>query len=98
MLAIEDFDEELAQALKDRARDQLLTLAIAGDNFGGQPAEDLLQLESMTPELAQSLAAHGVLTREDLAELAITDLLEIEDMTKEQAGELIMQARAHWFE
>lgn len=97
MVAIEDFDEEIAQALKDRARDQLLTQAIAGD-ANGVPATDLVELEGMTPELAQSLANQGIITREDLAEQAITDLLEIEGMTKERAGELIMKARAHWFE
>lgn len=95
MLSIEDFDEELAQALRERARDLLLTQAIAGDSEG--PAVDLLEVEGMTDELAQQLAQHGIITREDLAEQAIPDLLEIEGITAEQAGELIMQARKHWF-
>ncbi|MFI4954382.1 MAG: transcription termination factor NusA [Gammaproteobacteria bacterium] len=97
MLAIDDFDEEIAQALKDRARDQLLTLAIAGDTLNKEPAEDLLQLEGMTPELAQAFARHGIVTREDLAEQAIPDLLDIENMSEEDAGKLIMKAREHWF-
>ena len=63
------------------------------------PAEDLLGMEGMTQELAQKLAGSGVVTMEDLAELAIADLLEIDEtIGDERAGELIMAARAPWFE
>lgn len=96
MLAIQDFDEELAQALRERARDLLLTQAIAGE--GNEPAVDLLELDGMTDELAQQLAQHNIFTREELAEQSIADLLEIEGMTSETAGELIMNARKHWFD
>jgi N utilization substance protein A len=64
-----------------------------------EPAEDLLSLEGMEKGLAFLLASKGVVTREDLAELATDDLLDInEDMGQEEAAAMIMKARAHWFE
>ena len=63
-----------------------------------EPAEDLLSLEGMNKGLAYLLASNGVVTREDLAELATDDLLEINEMDQEEAAALIMKARAHWFE
>ena len=63
-----------------------------------EPAEDLLELEGMDKGLAYLLASKGVVTREDLAELATDDLLEIKEMDEEQAAALIMKAREHWFE
>jgi N utilization substance protein A len=100
MTAIEEFDETLVQELRQRAKDLLLTRAIASEEQLGdaQPEEDLLAMEGMTQELAYQLAARGIVTMEDLAEQSIDDLLEIEGMTGEQAGQLIMTARAPWFE
>ncbi len=98
---IEEFDEDIVDELRSRARDVLLTQAIASEEKidEAEPAEDLLQLDGMTRELAYLLASEGVVTREDLAEQAVDDLLEIqEDMDQEQAAALIMAARAHWFE
>ena len=63
-----------------------------------EPAEDLLALEGMEKGLAFKLASEGIVTREDLAELATDDLLEINEMDPEAAAALIMKARAHWFE
>ena len=94
---MEDFDEDLANALRERARDRLLTQAIASENEGTTPAEDLVTLEGMTDELAQLLAQNGVTTREELAEQSISDLIEIEGIDAERAGALIMKAREHWF-
>ena len=79
----------------------LLTQAIVQEEKidEAEPAEDLLELEGMDKGLAYLLASKGVVTREDLAELATDDLLEIkEDMNDEDAAALIMKARAHWFE
>lgn len=100
MLNIEGFDEEIVNELRSRAKDRLLTNAIASEEkFADlQPAEDLLQLEGMDQDLALELARQGVVTREDLAEQAIDDLLEIDGMDADRAGKLIMAARAHWFE
>ncbi len=63
-----------------------------------EPADDLLELEGMDKELAFELASRGIVTREDLAEQAVDDLDDIEDLAPERAAELIMAARAHWFE
>ena len=98
--AIEGFDEEIAEELRARAKDALLTQAIASEEQLGanEPAEDLLTMEGMDRHLAYILASREIITMEDLAEQAVEDLLDIEDMTEERAGELIMTARAPWFE
>ena len=101
MLAIEGFDEEIVQELRNRAKDTLLTKAIASEELLGdrKPADDLLNLDGMEEALAFRLASHEVVTQEDLAELAVPDLLDIvEDLGEERAAELIMTARAPWFE
>lgn len=100
MLAIEGFDADIVQQLRTRAKDQLLTQAIAQEEMlgGVQPAEDLLIMEGMEQTLAYALAGRGVICMEDLAEQSIDDLLDIEGMTEEKAGELIMTARKPWFE
>jgi transcription termination/antitermination protein NusA len=97
---IEEFDEEIVKELRNRARDVLLTQAIATEEKidGAGPAEDLLGVDGMDEELASVLASRGILTREDLAEQAVDDLLEIEGVDAERAGALIMAARKHWFE
>lgn len=101
LLNIEGFDEEIVEELRNRAKDALLTKEIASEEAGagGDPAEDLLTMEGMSEDLARRLAAKGIITMEDLAELAIPDLLEIEESVgEERAAELIMTARAPWFE
>ncbi len=100
LTAIEEFDEDIVNELRNRARDVLLTMAIANEEKidAAEPAADLLELEGMSKELAFLLASEGVVTREDLAEQAVDDLLEIQEMEQEQAAALIMAARAHWFE
>jgi transcription termination/antitermination protein NusA len=100
MTAIEEFDETLVSELRQRAKDLLLTRAIASEEQLGdaRPAEDLMNMDGMTSSLAYTLAARGIVTMEDLAEQAIDELLDIEGMTEEQAGQLIMTARAPWFD
>lgn len=100
MLEIEEFDEEIVDALRQRAKDALLNIAIASEEQLGakEPAEDLLAMEGMDKHLAYVLAATGIQTMEDLAEQSIDELLDIEGMTEARAGELIMTARAPWFE
>jgi N utilization substance protein A len=97
---IEEFDEEIVKELRNRARDVLLTQAIATEEKidGAGPSEDLLGVDGMDEDLASTLASRGILTREDLAEQAVDDLLEIEGVDAERAGALIMAARKHWFE
>ncbi|MBD3611587.1 MAG: transcription termination/antitermination protein NusA [Hydrogenovibrio crunogenus] len=100
MLEIEGFDEEIVAALKERAKDALLTQAIANEEKTAmaEPAQDLLDLEGMTEEMAKTLASKGIITQEDLAELGTDELLEIVEMDADAASELILKARAPWFE
>ena len=99
MAEIDGFDEDLAQELQRRASDVLLTQEIAQEEGGHvEPAADLLSLDGMTPALAEQLASKGVATREELAEQAVDELTEICDLDPKAAADLIMKARAHWFE
>ena len=100
LIEIEEFDEDIVDELRNRARDMLLTQTIVAEEKieNAEPAEDLLSLEGMDKALAAQLASKGIISREDLAELATDDLLEINDIGEEQAATLIMAARAHWFE
>jgi N utilization substance protein A len=99
LLAVEGFDEDIVEELRARARDALLTeaLAVEEDLEEHKPSEDLLTLEGMDDALAYALAARGVSTREDLAELAVDEITDIEGVDEERAAALIMEARKHWF-
>src|SRR5450755_3422911 len=100
LAAIEEFDADMVKELRNRARDMLLTQAIASEESLDQsmPADDLLLLDGMSPDLALALARRGVRTREDLADQSVDDLADIEGLAAEEAGKLIMTARAPWFE
>jgi len=99
MLEIEGFDEELVNTLRSRAKDMLLISAIAVEEKieVAEPAEDLLAMEGVTKELAEMMAAIGIVTMEDLAEQAVDDLLELSGVDEEMAAKLIMKAREPWF-
>ncbi|KQZ67865.1 MULTISPECIES: transcription termination factor NusA [unclassified Lysobacter] len=100
LLAVEGFDEDIVEELRARARDALLNEALAAEEEVDehQPAEDLLSLEGMDDELAFVLAGRGVVTRDDLADLATDELTDIEGVDEARAAALIMEARKHWFE
>ena len=97
MLEIESFDEETVNELRSRARNALLVEAIASEEHVENVASDLLTLEGMDNETARVLAAKGVTTQEELADLAVDDLVELTGIEAERAKELIMTARAPWF-
>ena len=99
LAAIEEFDEGMVKELRNRARDVLLTQAIASEETLDQsmPADDLLLLEGMSPDLALALARRGVRTREELAEQSVDELSDIEGLAADKAAALIMTARAPWF-
>ncbi len=99
MLQIEEFDEDMVNELRNRARDVLLTKAIAGEEKHAhkQPAKDLLEMEGMDESLAYALAAKGVITMEDLAEQSLDELGDVAGLDEERASRLIMTARAPWF-
>ena len=100
MLGIEEFDADMVNELQSRARDALLAREIASEEgiSDAPPAEDLLSMEGMDSELAATLARRGVITREDLADQSVGDVLDIVDIGEERAGVLIMKAREMWFE
>jgi len=100
LLAVEGFDDDIVEELRARARDALLTeaLAVEEEIEEHKPADDLLSLDGMDETLAYTLAGRGVVTREDLAELATDELTDIDGMDAERAATLIMAARQHWFE
>ena len=100
LVGIEEFDDAIVEELRSRARDVLLIRAISSEEKidEAEPAEDLLSLDGMDRALAFVLASRGVVTREDLAEQAVDELADIEDLDEERAAALIMAARAHWFE
>lgn len=98
LLEVEEFDEEIVEALRSSAKDALLKMAIDEEQHGGdQPAQDLLEMKGMTRPLALKLASHGIITREDLAEQSVDDLADIEGLSEEEAAKLIMTAREPWF-
>lgn len=99
MLAIDGFDEDIAEELRARAKDALLTRALASEERleGAAPAEDLLNMEGMDQALAMKLAGRGILTMDDLAEQSVDELLDIEGVNAERAAALIMKAREPWF-
>ena len=97
MLEIESFDEDTVNELRNRARNSLLTAAIASEESRDGVDDDLIKREGMSRELAAKLAKAGIKTRDGLAELAVDELLEIESMHDDAAKALIMKAREHWF-
>lgn len=100
MLDIDGFDEEIVDELQSRAKDILLTQAIASEEKleDAKPADDLLNMEGMDQHLALVLASRGICTMEDLAEQGVDDIVGIEDIDEAKAAQLIMTARKPWFE
>jgi N utilization substance protein A len=97
MLEIDSFDEDTVNELRTRARDSLLTMELAKEERVGEVSQDLRSLEGMTTELIAKLADNQVHTRDDLAELAVDELVEATQIDEETAKTLIMKAREHWF-
>lgn len=95
LLAIESFDEDIVEELRNRANDSLLTQALS---LGSRDSDEtLLSMEGMTEDMANQLARVGIATMEELAESSVDELLDIAGMTQEKAGALIMKAREPWF-
>ena len=98
LLEIEAFDEDTINELRTRARNALLTEAIAQEELVQTVAQDLLEIEGITPELVAKLADAKVLTLDDLAELSTDELAEITGLSEDESSQMIMRARAHWFD
>ncbi|BBL76303.1 transcription termination factor NusA [Methylomagnum ishizawai] len=99
LLEVEEFDEEIVEELRNRARDSLLIKAIASEEKleSAEPAPDLLDMEGMDRDLAYRLAGNGVRTVEDLAEQSVDELMDSVGLSQERAAQLIMTARLPWF-
>ncbi|GAA6141027.1 transcription termination factor NusA [Hydrogenophaga sp. 5NK40-0174] len=97
MLEIEAFDEETVNELRARAKDALLTMEIAHEENVDEVSQDLRDLEGMNADLIGKLADGGIHTRDDLADLATDELTELTGLSEDEATEMIMKARAHWF-
>jgi N utilization substance protein A len=99
MLEIEEFDEQIVEDIRSRARDALLIKAIASEEKleAAEPAQDLLDMPGMDRDLAYLLARHGVQSMDDLAEQSVDELMEVDGMDEEKAASLIMKARESWF-
>ncbi|KPU83688.1 transcription elongation factor NusA, partial [Psychromonas sp. PRT-SC03] len=100
LLEIEGIDEDMVDELRTRAKNVLATKALAAEENieGAKPAEDLLALEGLDAHLAYVFASKGIITLEELAEQAVDDLIDIEELNEEKAGKLIMAARnICWF-
>ena len=97
MLEIEAFDEDTVTELRTRAKDALLTMEIAKEEKVEEVSQDLRDLEGVTPELLSKLAEGGINTRDDLADLAVDELVELTGQDEAAARALIMKAREHWF-
>lgn len=99
MLEIEGFDVDLVNELRSRAKDALLISAIADEEKieTAEPAQDLLEMEGMTRDLAYDMASQGIITMDDLADQSIDDLINFSGMNEERAAKLIMKAREPWF-
>ncbi len=97
MMEIEAFDEDTVNELRNRARDALLTMELAREEKVEEVSQDLRSLDGLTPELIGKLAEGNIHTRDDLAELAVDELVEMAGVSDEEAKALIMKAREHWF-
>ncbi|MEO6277073.1 transcription termination factor NusA [Roseateles sp.] len=97
MLEIEAFDEDTVNELRTRAKDALLTAEIAREEKVDDVSQDLRDLEGVTPELLSKLAEGNINTRDDLADLAVDELVELSGLDEAAARTLIMKAREHWF-
>ena len=97
MQAIEAFDEDTVNELRSRARNALLTEAIAREEKVEDASEELITMEGMDEKTAHLLASKGVSKLDDLADLAVDELVEMTGMEEDRAKQLIMTARAPWF-
>ena len=98
MLTVEAFDEDTVNELRTRARNALLTAALVAEEKIQTTESKLLELVAVSNEVASKLADVKIFTRDSLAELSTDELVELTGFEDSFASELIMQARAHWFE
>jgi N utilization substance protein A len=96
LLDIPAYDEEMANELRNRVRDLLLTKELEAQLNAQEPTQDLLDVSGMTTDIAYQLANHGIVSQENLAEQSVDELTDI-GIEEQEAARLIMAARAKWF-
>ena len=89
-------DEEEIQRVKSAAEDAALLEAMSEVEQDEQDQESLTDLE-LSDEQVNALTKSGIKNKDDLAELATDELMEIIDISEDSASEMIMKAREHWF-
>lgn len=93
-LRIDGFDEELADEIRNRAREHLLSHALNKDIIGDQDSINLMTLKGMTEELAELLSSRDISTISELAEYSVDELEEIiPGIDKDLSAEMILEAR-----
>src|SRR5699024_3756366 len=97
MLEIEGFDEELVNNLRNRARDVILTEALATEELLKNVDEDFKNVESLSDNMLKDLVKNNIKTRDELAELSVDELMESTGVDNKTAEKIILSARAHWF-
>ncbi|MBU3001881.1 transcription termination factor NusA [Paraglaciecola arctica] len=100
LLEIEGLEEDMVEELRNRARATLTTRALATEETleAAEPKEELLNLVGMDRHVAYTLASRGITDLEGLAEQGTDEISDIEELSDEKAGELIMAARnIVWF-
>jgi len=100
LLEIDGLDEETVEELRGRAKAALTTKALANEESleKSEPKEELLNLDGMDRHVAFLLASRGITDLEELAEQGIDDISDIDELSDEAAGKLIMAARnIVWF-
>ena len=97
MLEIESFDEDTVNELRSRAKDALLTMEIVREESVDEASQNLRDVDGVTPDILEKLAAGGIHTRDDLADLAVDELTELTGQSADDARAMIMKAREHWF-
>lgn len=95
---IEGLDDEAISMIQERAKEVIINDELIKQQNIKEPSGELLALDEMTPAIAYKLAERDIITLDDLAEQAIFDIEDIENMGSELAGRLIMSARQSWFE
>jgi N utilization substance protein A len=103
LASIEGFDEDVGAELQARARNFLEERNEIYEHRRRElgVADELAELEGLSPVMVAKLGENGIKTLDDLADLASDELVEtLKDavkITEEQANTVIMAARAHWF-
>ena len=97
---IEELDSEIIDTLIERAEEALLEIAIAEmdeESVDTETDSTLESIESLKPEYIELLKTAGIKDKENLADLSSDELSPILDLSEEEAGKIIMDARADWF-